>query len=155
MAEDTAPESTESTESTDSPVSSETTESSVSTETTENPVSTESPLSTESPVSTASAASTGTPVSTEPTETESSRPNRRKIREGLVVSNGMDKTAVVAVIERVRHPRYAKTVQRTKRLYAHDETNELRVGDRVRLAETRPLSKLKRWRVVQILERAK
>ena len=67
----------------------------------------------------------------------------------------MDKTAVVAVIERVRHPRYAKTVQRTKRFYAHDEHNELRVGDRVRLAETRPQSKLKRWRVVQILERAK
>jgi small subunit ribosomal protein S17 len=83
------------------------------------------------------------------------RPNRRKVREGLVVSNSMDKTAVVAVIERVRHPRYAKTVQRTKRLYAHDEDNELRVGDRVRLAETRPQSKLKRWRVVQILERAK
>jgi small subunit ribosomal protein S17 len=83
------------------------------------------------------------------------RPNRRKVREGLVVSNSMDKTAVVAVVERVRHPRYAKTVQRTKRLYAHDEDNELRVGDRVRLAETRPQSKLKRWRVVQILERAK
>ena len=83
------------------------------------------------------------------------RPNRRKVREGLVVSNAMDKTAVVAIIERVRHPRYAKTVQRTKRLYAHDEHNELRVGDRVRVAETRPQSKLKRWRVVQILERAK
>ncbi len=86
---------------------------------------------------------------------EVARANRRKVREGLVVSNSMDKTAVVAVIERVRHPRYAKTVQRTKRLYAHDEDNELRVGDRVRLAETRPQSKLKRWRVVQILERAK
>jgi small subunit ribosomal protein S17 len=87
--------------------------------------------------------------------TEAGRANRRKVREGLVVSNAMEKTAVVAVIERVRHPRYAKTVQRTKRLYAHDENNELRVGDRVRLAETRPQSKLKRWRVVQILERAK
>jgi small subunit ribosomal protein S17 len=86
---------------------------------------------------------------------DAGRTNRRKVREGLVVSNSMDKTAVVAVIERVRHPRYAKTVQRTKRLYAHDEDNELRVGDRVRLAETRPQSKLKRWRVVQILERAK
>jgi small subunit ribosomal protein S17 len=83
------------------------------------------------------------------------RPNRRKVREGLVVSNTMDKTAVVAVIERVRHPRYAKTVQRTKRLYVHDEENQLRIGDRVRLAETRPQSKLKRWRIVQILERAK
>jgi small subunit ribosomal protein S17 len=86
---------------------------------------------------------------------ESGRPNRRKVREGLVVSNAMDKTAVVAVVERVRHPRYAKTVQRTKRLYVHDEGNQLRVGDRVRLAETRPQSKLKRWRIVQILERAK
>ena len=83
------------------------------------------------------------------------RVNRRKVREGLVVSNAMDKTAVVAVTERVRHPRYDKTVQRTKRLYAHDRDNSLRVGDRVRLAETRPTSRLKRWRVVEVLERAK
>ena len=83
------------------------------------------------------------------------RPNRRKVREGLVLSVAMDKTAVIGVIERVRHPRYAKTVQRTKRLYAHDTENDLRVGDRVRVAETRPLSKLKRWRVVEVLERAK
>lgn len=83
------------------------------------------------------------------------RTNRRKIREGLVLSIAMDQTAVVGVIERVRHPRYAKTVQRTKRLYAHDPDNSLRVGDRVRLAETRPVSKLKRWRVVDVLERAK
>ncbi len=88
-------------------------------------------------------------------EEQESRVNRRKVREGLVVANGMDKTAVVAVVERVRHPRYAKTVQRTKRLYAHDETNDLRVGDRVRVQETRPLSKLKRWRVVEVLERAR
>jgi small subunit ribosomal protein S17 len=84
-----------------------------------------------------------------------SRVNRRKVREGLVVSNAMDKTAVVSVTERVRHPRYAKTVQRTKRIYAHDADNSLRVGDRVRLAETRPTSKLKRWRVIEVLERAK
>src|SRR6202035_1561825 len=83
------------------------------------------------------------------------RPNPRKVREGLVLSVSMDKTAVVGVIERVRHPRYAKTVQRTKRLYAHDPNNDLRVGDRVRLAETRPMSKLKRWRVVDVLERAR
>ncbi len=83
------------------------------------------------------------------------RINRRKVREGLVVSNAMDKTAVVAVTERVRHPRYDKTVQRTKRLYAHDGDNSLRVGDRVRLAETRPTSRMKRWRVVEVLERAK
>ena len=83
------------------------------------------------------------------------RANRRKVREGLVLSVKMDKTAVVGVVERVRHPRYAKTVQRTKRLYAHDTDNDLRVGDRVRIQETRPLSKLKRWRVVEVLERAK
>jgi small subunit ribosomal protein S17 len=83
------------------------------------------------------------------------RANHRKVREGTVVSNAMDKTAVVAVIERVRHPRYAKTMQRTKRLYAHDEQNETRTGDRVRVQETRPLSKLKRWRIVEVLERAK
>lgn len=83
------------------------------------------------------------------------RANRRKVREGLVVSTSMDKTAVVAVVERVRHRRYAKTVQRTKRIFAHDEANDLRVGDRVRVSETRPLSKLKRWRVVEVLERAR
>ncbi len=83
------------------------------------------------------------------------RPNPRKVREGIVVSSAMDKTAVVAVVERVRHRRYTKTVQRTKRIHAHDEANELRVGDRVRIAETRPLSKLKHWRVVEVLERAK
>ena len=88
-------------------------------------------------------------------DSDEARPNRRKVREGLVVSIKMDKTAVVGVVERVRHPRYAKTVQRTKRLYAHDTENDLRVGDRVRVAETRPLSKLKRWRVVEVLERAK
>jgi len=79
----------------------------------------------------------------------------RKTREGLVVSNKMDKTAVVAVIERVRHPKYAKFVMRTKRLYAHDEANDVNIGDRVRLMETRPLSKNKRWRVIEVLERAK
>ena len=67
----------------------------------------------------------------------------------------MDKTVVVAVVDRVRHRRYQKTMQRTKRLYAHDETNDVREGDRVRVAETRPLSKNKRWRVVEVLERAR
>ncbi len=79
----------------------------------------------------------------------------RKVREGVVVSTKMDKTVVVAVVERVRHPRYAKFVQRTKKLYVHDESNDTRLGDRVRVQETRPLSKLKRWRVVEVLERAK
>ena len=67
----------------------------------------------------------------------------------------MDKTAVVAVVERVRHAKYSKTVQRTRRLYVHDEQNEASTGDRVRVAETRPLSKLKRWRLVEVLERAR
>ncbi|HZN13461.1 MAG TPA: 30S ribosomal protein S17 [Acidimicrobiales bacterium] len=86
---------------------------------------------------------------------EVSRPNRRKIREGVVSSSSMDKTVVVDIIERVRHRRYNKTVQRTKHLYAHDEANDVQPGDRVRVQETRPLSKLKRWRVVEVLERAK
>jgi len=83
------------------------------------------------------------------------RPNSRKIREGIGVGIKMDKTVVVAVVDRVRHRRYQKTVQRTKHLYAHDPTNDVREGDRVRLTETRPLSKLKRWRVVEVLERAR
>ncbi|MED5394543.1 MAG: 30S ribosomal protein S17 [Actinomycetota bacterium] len=83
------------------------------------------------------------------------RPNRRKVREGLVVSDVQDKTVIVETVDRVRHRRYAKTVQRTKRLHVHDEDNQLNVGDRVRVQETRPLSKLKRWRLVEILERAK
>ncbi len=91
----------------------------------------------------------------EPVEQAESRPNRRKVREGIVVSNSMDKTTVVAVTERVRHPRYSKTVQRTRKMYAHDEENQTNPGDRVRIAETRPLSKLKRWRLVEILERAR
>jgi small subunit ribosomal protein S17 len=83
------------------------------------------------------------------------RPNPRKVREGLVVSNKMDKTAVVEVVDRKRHPRYNKTVQRANRLYVHDESNDLNIGDRVRIAETRPQSKLKRWRLVEVLERAR
>lgn len=89
------------------------------------------------------------------TERVSSDRAARKVREGLVVSSAMDKTAVVAVIERVRHPKYNKFVLQTKRLYAHDETNDVNVGDRVRVMETRPLSKQKRWRVTDVLERAK
>ena len=89
------------------------------------------------------------------TDAAAARPNPRKAREGLVISTSMDKTIVVGVVDRVRHPRYNKTVQRSKRLYAHDEANEARVGDRVRISETRPLSKLKHWRIVEVLERAK
>jgi small subunit ribosomal protein S17 len=88
-------------------------------------------------------------------EATDERPNRRKVREGTVVSTKMDKTVVVAVVDRVRHRRYGKTLQRTRRLYAHDEANDAREGDRVRLRETRPLSRQKRWRVVEVLERAK
>ena len=86
---------------------------------------------------------------------ETTERSARKVREGIVVSNKMDKTAVVAVVERVRHPKYAKFVMRTKKLYAHDETNDVNVGDRVRVMETRPLSKTKVWRVIEVLERAK
>ena len=81
--------------------------------------------------------------------------NARKVREGIVVSQKMDKTAVVAVVERVRHPKYNKFVLQTKKLYAHDEANDVNVGDRVRVMETRPISKSKRWRVTDVLERAK
>lgn len=89
------------------------------------------------------------------TESTEKRDNPRKVREGLVVSSKMDKTVVVAVIDRVRHRRYGKTMQRTKKLYAHDDSNEVREGDRVRVQETRPLSRAKRWRVVEVLERAR
>ena len=81
--------------------------------------------------------------------------SQRKTREGIVVSDKMDATVVVAVVERVRHPRYGKTVQRTKKLYVHDGDNAAKVGDRVRVVETRPMSKLKRWRLAEVLERAR
>jgi small subunit ribosomal protein S17 len=88
----------------------------------------------------------------EPTTTER---KRRKVREGIVVSTKMDKTVVVSIVDRVQHSRYRKTLQRTTRLYAHDEENDVREGDRVRVAETRPMSRQKRWRVVEVLERAR
>jgi len=79
----------------------------------------------------------------------------RKTRIGVVVSDKMDKTVVVAVETLVQHPLYKKTIKRTTKFKAHDENNECKVGDKVLIMETRPLSKEKRWRVVQILERAK
>jgi small subunit ribosomal protein S17 len=79
----------------------------------------------------------------------------RKVREGVVASTAMDKTAIVVVETRKPHPLYKKTMVRTRRLQAHDENNDLKVGDRVRIVETRPYSKKKRWRLVDILERAK
>jgi small subunit ribosomal protein S17 len=86
-------------------------------------------------------------------ETTETRTTRRKVKEGIVISVKMDKTVVVAVVARVRHRRYGKTMQKTSHLYAHDENNEAHEGDRVRVAETRPLSKLKHWRVLEVLER--
>jgi small subunit ribosomal protein S17 len=83
------------------------------------------------------------------------RHNGRKVREGMVSSTKMDKTVIVTVVSRVRHPLYRKTLQHTSKLYVHDEGNECREGDRVRVEETRPLSKLKRWRLLEIVERAK
>jgi small subunit ribosomal protein S17 len=81
--------------------------------------------------------------------------NDRKVREGLVVSDKMDKTVVVEVEDRVKHALYGKVMRRSSKLKAHDENNEAGIGDRVLVMETRPLSKSKRWRVVEILEKAK
>ena len=80
---------------------------------------------------------------------------QRKVRMGIVTSDRMDKTVVVQITQTIRHPLYPKIYRRRKNLYAHDETNAVKVGDTVRVMETRPLSKLKRWRVVEVLERAK
>ncbi len=79
----------------------------------------------------------------------------RKVREGMVTSTNMDKTIVVTVTDRVRHAKYNKFVLRSKKLYTHDEANDAGVGDRVRVMETRPMSKNKRWRLVEIVERAR
>jgi small subunit ribosomal protein S17 len=79
----------------------------------------------------------------------------RKVRQGTVVSDKMEKTVVVAIERRVPHPVYGKMVTRTKRLKAHDEANSAKVGDTVRIVETRPLSKDKRWRLLEIVERAR
>lgn len=91
----------------------------------------------------------------ESTVTTTNARGRRKTREGLVVSDKMDKTVVVAVEDRVKHALYGKIIRRTSKLKAHDEQNAAGVGDRVLLMETRPLSATKRWRVVEILEKAK
>jgi small subunit ribosomal protein S17 len=88
-------------------------------------------------------------------ETEAMRRNSRKTRVGMVVSDKMQKTVVVSIERRVQHPVYGKMVRRTKKLKAHDEQNEAKTGDTVRIMETRPLSKDKRWRVVEIIERAR
>jgi small subunit ribosomal protein S17 len=79
----------------------------------------------------------------------------RKIRTGVVVSDGRDKTVTVEIVDSIRHAKYSKTVRRRKRLHAHDEANDARLGDTVQVMETRPLSKTKRWRVTEIVERAR
>ncbi len=86
---------------------------------------------------------------------ETSSRNQRKVRQGTVVSSKMDKGIVVRVDRTMKHPLYIKTVLRSSKLYAHDEKNEAGVGDTVRVMETRPLSKLKRWRLVEVVEKAK
>jgi small subunit ribosomal protein S17 len=113
----------------------------------------EAEAATELPATAAAPATAGAPA-TEPEE-DGPRANRRKVREGIVVSDAMSATVVVAVVERVRHPKYGKTVQRTKKLYVHDAEDSAKVGDRVRVQETRPLSKLKRWRLTEVVERAR
>ncbi|GAA0970497.1 30S ribosomal protein S17 [Nocardioides aquaticus] len=94
-------------------------------------------------------------MSDQTTEQATAQRSTRKVRVGLVVSDKMDKTVVVAVEDRVKHALYGKVLRQTSRLKAHDETNECQVGDRVQIMETRPLSATKRWRVVSVVERAK
>ena len=101
--------------------------------------------------------SEGTNVSDQTANSDEAAAGRpyRKIREGLVVSDKMEKTVVVSVEDRVKHPLYGKVLRRTSKLKAHDEQNQCGTGDRVRIQETRPLSATKRWRVVEVLEKAK
>ena len=91
----------------------------------------------------------------ENTTVAAERTSSRKVREGIVVSDKMDKTIVVAVEDRVKHPRYGKVMTKSERLKAHDENNEAGIGDRVRVMETRPLSATKRWRLLDVVEKAK
>jgi small subunit ribosomal protein S17 len=91
----------------------------------------------------------------ETTETTEARDSHRKVREGLVVSDKMQKTVVVEVEDRVKHPLYGKVLRRTTKLKVHDETDQIGIGDRVLIMETRPVSATKRWRVVEVLEKAK
>ncbi|MBQ8551574.1 MAG: 30S ribosomal protein S17 [Clostridia bacterium] len=86
---------------------------------------------------------------------EAAERNLRKTRVGMVVSDKMDKTAVVAILDNIKHPMYGKVIKRTVKIHVHDEKNECGVGDKVEVMETRPLSKTKRWRLVQIIEKAK
>ena len=94
-------------------------------------------------------------VPSETAEVSTTERSARKVREGVVTSAGMDKTIVVTVTDRVRHAKYGKFVLKSKKLYTHDETNDAGVGDTVRVMETRPLSKNKRWRLIDVIERAR
>jgi small subunit ribosomal protein S17 len=94
-------------------------------------------------------------VSDRQAETTAAVRNERKVRQGVVVSDKMDKTVVVRVERRTIHPLYRKTITRSEKFHAHDETNDVHVGDTVRIVETRPLSKTKHWRVLEVLERAR
>ena len=107
------------------------------------------------PAAASTAGTVGSSSTEDSTAEDGVRENPRKVREGIVVSAGMNKTAVIESVDRVRHRRYAKTVQRSTKLFAHDEENDANVGDLVRIQETRPLSKKKRWRLVEIIERAR
>ncbi|MDR1999471.1 MAG: 30S ribosomal protein S17 [Frankiaceae bacterium] len=113
------------------------------------------PASSAEPAPAAPPASSAEPAPAAPPAPAGARNSFRKTREGLVVSDKMDKTVVVAVEDRVKHPLYGKVLRRTSKLKAHDESNEAGVGDRVLLMETRPQSATKRWRLVEILEKAK
>lgn len=96
-----------------------------------------------------------TPVAATATEAKAVVRGDRKVREGLVVSDKMEKTIVVELEDRVKHPRYSKVIRRTSKVKAHDEAGIAGIGDRVLLAETRPLSATKRWRLVEVVEKAK
>ena len=109
----------------------------------------------EAPAASAAAAAPVAEAAAAPAVVEGEVASKRKVREGTVVSNKMDKTAVIVATDRVRHRRYNKTVQRDKRLYVHDEDNTMNIGDVVRIVETRPLSKNKRWRLLEVVERAR
>src|SRR5580698_3795194 len=109
----------------------------------------------DAPAATSAKTPAAAPAAASVPEEDGPRDNRRKVREGIVVSDAMSATVVVAVVERVRHPKYGKTVQRTTKLYVHDADDSAKVGDRVRVQETRPLSKLKRWRLTEVVERAR
>jgi small subunit ribosomal protein S17 len=118
-------------------------------------VSEQTPEETTTEAATPEATVEATPATAPAVESAEGARTRRKVRVGVVVSDKMDKTVLVRIDRRVRHPLYKKTLARSNKLAAHDESNDAHVGDTVKVMETRPLSKSKRWRVVEIVERAK